>query len=185
MKALRVLLILNLLTLSLAARGQRFSVGTNGVDLLTLGTFNAEASVAVSQNVSVHVGAELNPWTWRAGDPETQLQNRQVSYWGGARWWPWHVYSGWWAGADARYSVYNSGGIFRRDTEEGDAWGGGVYGGYAIMLSAHWNLDLGVGVWGGWKRYTVYACPVCGVRTDQGEKVFIVPDARVAIQLIF
>jgi len=167
------------------ARAQRFSVGTNAVDWLTLATVNAEASAAVSQHVSFHVGTELNPWTWRAGDQDRQLQVRQNSYWGGVRWWPWHVYSGWWTGADLRYSVYNGGGVIKRETEEGDAYGMGAYAGYSVMISRQWNLDLGLGLWGGWKEYTRYACPVCGVRTDSGGKVFAVPDARIALQLIF
>ena len=150
--------IISLFVLSVSAFAQRFSVGTNAVDLLSLGTLEAEASVAVSQHWSFHVGAELNPWTWNAGDQKTQLQSRQNSYWGGARYWPWHVYSGWWWGADARYSVYNVG---------------------------YWNLDLGVGLWGGWTNYTRYACPVCGTRVEEGTKPFILPDARIAIQLIF
>lgn len=167
------------------ARAQRFTLGTNAVDLLSLGTLNAEASVAVSQHYSVHCGAELNPWTWNAKNPEKQLQQRQNSYWGGLRWWPWHVYSGWWAGVDGRYTVYNGGGVTRRETEEGDAFGGGLYGGYALMLSDNWNLDLGVGLWGGWKVYTVYACPVCGAITGEGQKGFLLPDARIALQWIF
>ena len=173
------------MALPAGAFAQRFSVGTNAVDWMTLGTINAEASVAVAQHFSLHVGAEINPWTFRAGEQDRQFQLRQNSYWGGMRWWPWHVYSGWWAGGDLRYSVYNLGGVIRRETEEGDAFGTGLYGGYSIMLSEWWNLDLGFGVWGGWKRYTRYACPLCGVVTDSGEKVFFIPDARIAIQLIF
>ena len=174
-----------LLALALPCTGQRFGVGTNAVDWLSFATLNAEASIAVSQNYSVHVGTELNPWTWRAGDPGKQLQLRQNSYWGGVRWWPWHVYSGWWAGIDGRYTVYNAGGIIKRETEEGDAYGAGLYGGYSIMINDLWNLDLGIGIWGGWKRYTTYSCPLCGVVTDQGEKTFQLPDARIAIQFIF
>ena len=187
MKATRTLFAAALLLLlhSATASAQRFSVGTNALDWLALGTINAEASIAVSQKVSVHAGGELNPWTWRAGSQERQFQTRQYSFWAGARWWPWHVYSGWWVGADARYTLYNVGGILKRSTEEGDAAGAGLYGGYSIMLSEWWNLDLGVGLWGGWKRYTRYACPLCGVITEQGEKGFILPDARIAIQFIF
>ena len=178
-------LLLLLLLLPVTAQAQRYSVGTNAVDWMTLGTLNAEASVAVSRYVSVHAGAELNPWTFHAGDPDRQMQLRQNSYWAGARWWPWHVYSGWWTGADARYTVYNGGGIRQRETEEGDAIGMGFWGGYAVMLSDRWNLDLGAGFWGGWTRYKTYACPLCGHRLDEGEKAFILPDARIAIQLIF
>jgi len=174
-----------LLLLSVPGRAQRFSVGTNAVDWLTLGTVNGEAGAAASQHVSVHVGAELNPWTFRAGDQANQFQLRQNSLWGGARWWPWHVYSGWWAGCDVRYTVYNGGGVRSRETYEGDAVGAGLWGGYSVMISPMWNLDLGLGAWGGWTRYTSYACPLCGARTDEGEKAFLVPDARIAIQLIF
>ena len=170
---------------SLPASAQRFAVGTNAADWLSLGTINADASIAVSQHVSVHAGAEFNPWTFKAGNKDTQFESRQNSYWGGARWWPWHVYSGWWAGGDARYSVYNIGGIRSRDTEEGDAWGAGLYGGYSIMLNEWWNLDLGLGLWGGYKQYVRYACPLCGVRTEEGGKPFVLPDARIAILLIF
>ena len=152
---MKALILPLLLALCLPMNAQRYSVGTNAVDWLSLGTLNAEASVAVSQHYSVHVGAELNPWTFRAGDQQKQLQMRQNSYWGGLRWWPWHVYSGWWAGADLRYTVYNGGGIIKRETEEGDAYGAGLYGGYSIMITDLWNLDLGIGVWGGWKEYTI------------------------------
>ena len=122
----RILLSLLLLVTALPLAAQRFSVGTNAVDWLSLGTLNLEASAAVSQRFSIHVGAELNPWTFAAGNPEKQLQMRQNSYWGGLRLWPWHVYSGWWMGADLRYTVYNGGGILKRETEEGDAYGIGL-----------------------------------------------------------
>ncbi len=180
-----LLAALLLLGAALPAAAQRFTVGTDGVGWLALGTLNADASVSVSRHISLHAGASLNPWTYSKNKPEKQLQLRQLSAWGGARWWPWHVYSGWWAGMDARYMVYNMGGIIKRETEEGDAYGARLWGGYSVMLSERWNLDLGVGAWGGWKKYTVYACPSCGVTLEQGGKVFVLPDARVAFQLIF
>lgn len=174
-----------ILGFAFSARAQRFSVGTNAVDLLTFGTLEAEASIGVAQHWSIHVGAELNPWTWNAGNQETQLQVRQNSYWGGAKYWPWHVYSGWWWGGDVRYAVYNVGGVLKRDTVEGDAYGVGAYAGYSIMINEYWNLDLGIGLWGGATKYTRYSCPLCGARVEEGTKGFIIPDARIAIQLIF
>ena len=179
------ILLLALLTGSLSAHAQRYTLGTNAVDWLSLGTINAEASVAVGRRMSLHAGAELNPWTYHAGDPEKQMQMRQNSWWGGLRYWPWHVYSGWWFGADVRYSVYNGGGVLQRESEEGDAYGMGLYGGYSVMISRLWNLDLGLGAWGGWKKYTRYVCPMCGVTTEQGQKPFWIPDARIAVQFIF
>ena len=180
----RFLLLIFLLS-CLPLGAQRYSVGTNAVDWLSLGTLNAEASIAVGRRTSLHAGAELNPWTFHASDPERQLQMRQNSWWGGVRYWPWHVYSGWWVGADLRYSLYNGGGVLSRESEEGSAYGAGLYGGYAIMLNSLWNLDLGLGVWGGWKQYTRYSCPLCGITLEQGEKPFWIPDARIAVQFIF
>lgn len=181
------LVVLLFAAFSPALRAQRFSVGTDGLQWLELGTLNLDASVAVAQNVTIHAGAALNPWTFRTGDPQRQLENRLITYWAGARWWPWYVYSGWWAGMNVRYMLYNRGGIFERRTEEAEAIGGGLMGGYSIMLSDMWNLDIGVGFWSGYKKATVYECPVCGIVIPEqsGNKMFIVPDARVAISLIF
>ena len=184
---LRITLCITLtVALSASAKAQRFTIGTNAFDWASLGTANIEAGIAVSQNVSLHVGAEINPWTFgEKGNGDKQFQARQISYWAGGRWWPWHVYSGWWVAGEGRYSIYNIGGIFEKNTEEGRAYGGGVYGGYSIMLNAWLNLDFGVGVWGGYKTYTRYACPSCGVIVDEGSKGFAVPDARVALMFIF
>ncbi len=173
------------LVISWPAAAQRYSVGTDGIGWASLGTVNADASIAVGRHASLHAGAALNPWTYLRQEAERQMQARQLNVWGGARWWPWHVYSGWWAGLDFQYRVYNVGGIWRRETEEADTYGGRLWGGYSMMLSEHWNLDIGVGAWGGWKQYTVYSCPTCGIMLEQGSKVFVLPDARLAIQLIF
>lgn len=181
----KVLLLAVMLLASSTAIGQRLTLGTDAALWLNFGTMNIEASAAISRGISLHVGAALNPWTYNAGDSEEQLQMRQNTYWTQVRWWPWHIYSGWWTGADAGYSVYNGGGILSRETEEGEAVGMGLWGGYAVMLTDRWNLDLGIGVRGGWKWYTTYTCPLCGVKVSEGEKGFFVPDARIAFQLIF
>ena len=183
MASKRLLLALGLITLCLSARAQQWAVQTNLVDYANFGTLNIEGGVALSQHWSATAVAKLNPFHYKKnGEP---LNARQQVLGAGVRWWPWHVYSGWWAGMDARYMVYNAGGIIKRETEEGDAYGARIWGGYSVMLSEHWNLDRGVGAWGGWKKYTVYSCPSCGVTLEQGGKVFVLPDARVAIQLIF
>ena len=185
MKRLETILAALLVLASLPAAAQRFSLGMDGARILSLGTVNADASVALSQRLSLHAGAALNPWTYHPG-ADNQAQLRHFSCWGGLRWWPWHVYSGWWAGTDGTYLMYNAGGLFRqKETEEGDAVAGRILGGYSLMLSENWNLDIGLGLMGGWKQYTRYACPSCGAVTDQGKKGFVLPDARVALQLIF
>ncbi len=185
MKRIIIIAALALLT-AFQASAQRFSVGTNALEWATLGTMEADLSAALARRVTFHVGVQYNPWTFHKGDVDRQFESRQLSGWAGFRYWPWHVYSGWWVGADAKYTQYNIGG-FRADrlTEEGDAIGGALWGGYDIMLSDRWNIDLGVGVWAGNKRYRDYSCPICGRIVEQGNKFFIIPDLRVAIQYIF
>ena len=96
------------------------------------------------------------------------------------------VYSGWWLGGRAQWEEYNRGGIRTPETEEGDAWGAALSGGYSLMLHQNINLDLGIGLWGGYKRYTVYRCPTCGKVQEQGSKVFVMPsDLMVSLMFTF
>ena len=54
------------------------------------------------------------------------------------------------------------------------------------MLTPWLNLDVGVGVWSGMDRFSVYECPVCGLTLETGRKVFFLPDdLRIALSLIF
>lgn len=163
-------------------RAQRLAVGTDAVTWLNFGTMNAEASVAVARKVTVNAAAEINPWTFRTS--RGQMQNRQQSYRLGIRWWPWHVYSGWWIGSGAKYREYNTGGITKPATEEGDALGIYASGGYSLMLTRHLNMEFGIGVFGGMKRYTEFACPKCGRITGEGQGWFILPD-DITVALIW
>lgn len=180
------LLLLIALTLLSAPRSgaQRLSVGTNVADWLSLGTMNANASVAVARHFTLNAEARVNPWTFNSNDSETQLQNRHQTYAAGMRWWPWYVYSGWWLGLAAQYQEYNRGGIFSRSTEEGDAFGGVLSGGYTLMLHEHLNLDIGAGAWAGQTAYTVYDCPRCGRISESGKKWFVLP-SEVYLSLIW
>lgn len=62
------------------------------------------------------------------------------------------------------------------DTEEGDRYGAGLYVGYTHMLSAHFNLEFGAGLWGGLSSFRRYSCPVCGFIEKIGRSAFILPD---------
>ena len=182
---LPLVLTLALTLLSAPRSGaQRLSVGTNVADWLSLGTLNANASVAVARHFTINAEARVNPWTFNTNDSETQLQNRHQTYSAGMRWWPWYVYSGWWVGLAAQYQEYNRGGIFSRDTEEGDAFGAILGAGYTIMLHEHLNLDVGAAGWTGQTVYTVYDCPRCGRISDSGKKWFILP-SEVYLSLIW
>ena len=155
---------------------QRVSVATNLLDYACLGTFNIESSYSLSRHWSLTAGARYNPFSFHRGDSDRQFQYRQQSYALGVRLWPWHSLSGWWFASKLRYQEYNHGGILSRDTEEGDRVGLGLYAGYTHMLSRHFNIEFGLGVWGGGAWYTSYSCPYCGLTLNHGRKFFVLPD---------
>lgn len=180
-------LCLALLLFGVNARAQRFSVSTNLVEWANLGTVNGEAGVALAQHLSLHAGARYNNWTFRKGDPEDrftdpsgdterQFENRKQAYSLGVRYWPWYVYSGWWAYVRGQYMEYNRGGLFHHEAEEGDAVGVGLGFGYTLMIHRQWNIEFGAGGWAGYTNYRTYRCTNCGSVVDSGRKSFILPD---------
>lgn len=182
----KFIITLLLIALPIFCSAQDWSVSTNAMDYVSLGTMNAEASMATGRHISINASARINPWTFHKGDPSKQMQNRQQTYAVGVRYWPWHIYSGWWMSGMAQYQEYNRGGIISATTEEGDAYGLSIGAGYSLMLHEHWNLDFGLSLWGGQKTFVTYACPSCGKITDKGAKWFFMPnDLRVSIAYIF
>ena len=169
---------------SLKSEAQTVSLSTNLLDYACLGTLNADVSYSLSRRWSVTAGARYNPFTFRKGDPDRQFQYRQQSCSVGMRLWPWHAWSGWWFAGKLRYQEYNYGGLISEKTEEGDRFGAGLYSGYTHMLSPHFNLEFGVGLWGGISSYRQYSCPVCGLTVEKGEKFFLLPD-DVMISLVY
>lgn len=164
---------------------QEWAVSTNLVGYLNLGTLNVEASYAPLRHMSIHASAKYNPFTFHSPNG-TQFQERQQSYAVGLRWWPWHIQSGWWVAAKLQYQEYNIGGITSSRTEEGDRAGLGLTAGYTYMLHQHINLEFGIGGWAGYKWYTAYSCPKCGMTTDEGGKPFVLPnDLIVSIVYVF
>lgn len=171
---------------SRTSEAQTFSVSTDLLGYARLGTMNLDASYAVSRRWSLTAGVRYNPFTFRKGDPERQFQSRQQSYAVGMRVWPWHTWSGWWFAGKFRYQEYNVGGIVSRKTEEGDRFGAGLYAGYTHMLSSHFNIEFGMGLWSGLAWYRQYSCPVCGLTTDSGRKFFMLPDdVMISLAYVF
>ena len=168
--------VIGLLPLLLAGKigAQEISLSTNALDYLNMGTINMEASAGVARHWSVNLNMRYNPFTFpgREGVAD-QMQSRQRTVAVGGRYWPWHILSGWWLGAKAQYQEFNQGGLTEAETKEGDRFGGGLAGGYTYMISPHFNLEAGIGLWTGRDIYTVYACPECGRMVESGERTFI------------
>lgn len=181
----RTVIISILFCLSIHCSAQRWSVSTNLVEWAEFGTVNIDGSVAVARHWSLDTGWAYNPWTFREGSPD-QFQDRSLTASVGTRWWPWHVYAGWWVRGCAQYQVYNRGGLLSESSEEADAYGAGIGFGYALLLGERFNIDFGMGVWGGRKDYTVFRCTNCGRIMDQGSKWFVMPnDIMVSLTFIF
>lgn len=166
------------------ARSQELALSTNFVDYASLGTLNLEASLGLSQHWSINAGVKYNPFSYETGDETFRLKQRQIN--AGGRYWPWHVYSGWWFSGLIGYQEYNEGGLLSEITSEGDRFGAGLGLGYTYMLNAHLNLDIGAGFWGGYDIYTSYSCAYCGKILDQGGKFFLLPsNILLALTYIF
>lgn len=157
------------------AFGQQAAVSTNLAQYLNFGTLNAEASVSVARHWTVHAAARYNPFSYVNGKDET-VQHKQRAIAAAARYWPWHVYSGWWLAGKTQVQEYNSGGILSQVTQEGRRYGFSAMAGYSYMIGPHLDMEFGLGLWGGWDRYTKYSCPVCGTTTGSGGKAFFLPD---------
>ncbi len=182
----RIVIILSLvLGLSVQqAQAQKFSVSTDMVSWLNLGTINMEASAAVAKEITINAGMKYNPWSFQTKNG--QIQDRQATYNIGVRWWPWHIYSGWWFGGDFQYQEYNRGGILSQQAEEGDAYGAAFSAGYTLMVNKSLNIEFSLGGWLGGTQYTTYACTTCGRIVDVGKKFFVRPnDVSIALMFIF
>ena len=178
----RIVLLAALVCLLIPSRSvaQEWSLSSNIVQAADYGTLNAEAAYSVSRHWTLNAGVKYNPFSYN----DTRKRQRSVSL--GTRYWPWHVYSGWWLSSAARYQEYNHTAGKSPETSEGDRIGTTLAAGYSYMINSWLNVELGLGFWGGWDRYKIYDCPTCGVTVESGSKFFISPeDIILGISVIF
>lgn len=169
-----------------SVHAQKFSLATNLLDYACMGTLNADVSYSVSRHWSAIASVRYNPFTYNKGDSDSQKHLRQQSYAVGVRLWPWHTMSGWWFASKVRYQEYSFGGFWSGDMIEGDRGGIGLYTGYTHMISRHFNMEFGLGFWGGIDIYRRYSCPVCGLLMNSGKRMFLLPDdLMISIAYVF
>lgn len=183
MKKIQCILFL-LIFLPVVSHAQKVSISTNLVDWANYITYNGELGIALTRHVSLVAGGRYND-RQKAGDDHIVVQNRQKTFYTGAKYWFWYSNTGAWVSAKAQYQEYAQSGIWRLALEEGKNIGLGLSGGYTILLSKHINIDFGIGFWGGRRlEYTLYDCPVCRDIRDQGPRFFLLPD-NIFITLTF
>lgn len=164
---------------------QRWGISTNALEYANFITLNAEAAAAVGKHWSIHINGKYNPFIFNTkGSPTEQLMNKSLTAAVGGRYWPFFVYSGFYYGFKAQWSQFSRGGITSRRSSEGDAFGLGISFGYSLIVSRHFNIEFGVGLWGGNAFYTTYSCPECGEILKRGSKWFVYPN-DIVINLLF
>lgn len=137
----------------------QYSVGTNLLNWAYFGTANLEASASLGNHFSAFAGGKYNSWNFET-KAFKEVYNKQITGYAGVKWWPWFVNTGWWVGAKAQYSDFSTAGIMSSYQRDGVAVGAGLSGGYTFMMGRHFNLDLGIGVWGGtYLKYSDYEKP--------------------------
>lgn len=177
-----------LLSTCLPLHGQNWSVSSNLASVADLGTLNAAVSRSFSRHWSIGAGVRYNPFSLAEGEDgdEGEIRKKQRTMSIGAKYWLWHVYSGWWMSGAAQYQEYNFSKHNNNNTSEGDRYGAALSAGYSYMLTPWLNVELGLGVWGGYDRYRVYDCPVCGITVERGRRFFLSPeDLIIALSFIF
>lgn len=181
-----ILLATAIFTLAYSSSAQKWTVQTNLLDWLALGTINTELGMSISQHVSIVAGARYNPWELEVGDPSTLVRNQQQTAYFGVKYWSWYVNSGFWAGVKAQYINFSNTGIWREALKEGKGGiGGGLSLGYTYMLGKHFNIEASAGAWAGkFKEYHFYSSPKKQYVREEGPKTVIYPD-NLAISIVY
>lgn len=183
------------LALSTSIRAQSFSVATNFGCWAELATLNVEVGYAWDQHLSFHAGVYYNPFTFGNADQDDRYEeivdeNRKMFQYKreavaiGARWWPWHVFSGWWVRGKLQLQGYDRGGVFNPQRYQGTAFGAGVGIGYAWMFSQNWNIDFGITGWAGYTHENVYERVNSAKPIEERNRFFFLPD-ELTLSLVY
>ena len=182
-----IIILVGFLLLQGPVHAQKWSVQTNLLDWLSLGTANLEAGMSLSQHFSLMAGARYNPWEFTTESPASVIRNQQTTGYVGLRYWTWYVNSGFWMGLKGQYmNSFSNTGIWRAALKEGkNGWGGGLSMGYTFMLHKHLNLEAGLGVWAvHFQEYGFYSSPAKTFVRQEGPAFFIYPD-MISLSLVY
>ena len=159
---------------------QLYSIQTDAIGLLT-GTFNAGASMAVSERYSLHIHSEYNPWTF-SGNKKTKFVTIQP----GMRYWLGEAYGyGWFYGLNAIYSNFNVSKIFvGKHRYAGNAFGGGISIGFNFPITRRINMEVELGGGIVYSKSTKYEGFSCGKKLMKEKKTSIIP-TKIAMSIVY
>lgn len=173
---LKYVLLCFFLLCTIRGSAQFYSLGTN-LPILGTATINAEASMTLDRNWSLHLPVYYNPFVFSGNK---RLQNFTVMP--GVRYWLLESYVNAFVGANAIGSKYHL--TWKNSRYEGQAYGAGISAGYAWLLSTRWNLEVEAGIGLVWTNYTEYECEECGRTKGQYTRRVTVPN-KLSLSLIY
>lgn len=185
----------------------RLALSSNLFDWGYFLTPNISVQMAVGRHWTIIAEGKYNNWSFNDESIDNRMRQARQEYSAGFRWWGWYTYTGWWAGSRIMYREYSGNRVLihnisdwgnRFIKEEGDAFGLVLSGGYSFQITRWLDIDLGLGIWGGYTLYKQYSgeadgtgsvCPRYGLRTDAADNRpsggFFIGPAEICISLIF
>ena len=130
---------------ALRSEKARWALSLNLADAALLGTAGGSLQWGPSRHISVENSLRLNAFSFR----DATLYDQRQTFTTAVRWWPWHIYSGFYVRASAQVETARRKGIPFFSEGAGEAYGAGLSAGYSLLLSRHLNLEFGAGFWGG------------------------------------
>ena len=181
-----IVIVLLLFCAPQVVKAQKWAISTNALSWLNIGTINAEGSMSMNKHFTVHAGFTANPWKMHTST-YVELKNQQYGGYAGVRYWPNYAYMDWWIGAKVQYKNFKEAGLLTNSLMKGNALGAGLSGGYSFLISEHFNLDLGLGIWGGrlftYKKYKGTE-EIDSEIVDKGPRDFIFLD-NIMVSLVY
>lgn len=175
-----LLLLMILLTAGQKALAQFYSAKVDALEL-SIGTFNAEGSMAINERWSLHLPVYYNPWTF-----SDNKKIKHLTVLPGARYWVRETYGGgFFFGGNAIISRYNFSGVLGCDYRyDGMGYGLGISAGYSIPLKKQWNIEFELGGGAIYGSRDKYPCIRCGKKIEKQTGVWMVPD-KVAVAIVY
>lgn len=175
-----------LIGFSSTSSARDFSLSTNVIEWANYGTINVDAGMSLSRHFTLSAGFKYNPWEFQTKDG-MPVMNKQATAHFGARYWPFYTYTGWWFGARLRYTDFAQTGVLRPKYFIGNSIGAGLSAGYTWILTKHFRIDAGAGLWGGRHlKYEQYRTINNMILEEKGPRNFInVDDVTLSLVYVF
>lgn len=175
-------LLIALLTITVfttkRSEAQFYSASTN-LPVLATGSINAELSMTLNRNWSLHLEGSVNPWKIE------QFRIQHLAIRPAIRWWTSESYRGWFMGAHFCGAYAHIGIPKWMDKKyEGVTMGGGLDLGYAWAIDTRWNIELGLGAGAYYLDMWSGKCHTCSYRTEELSKWIFIPD-KLSLSVVY